>query len=304
MATRNSAGSGRWSEAGTWDTAPVDGDSVVITAGHNVWMDADLSAWTGLGDVTITSHSTTPGMLYWKNDTGPNLRIGTTNTNVRTDRINFIVSGTIYTKAAVDAGTALSGEDIHTGLYGAWALDIGTDGTIDITPATDNGSDVAYTSAALAAAGLPAVAASHIRLGYVTVMNSSEDFHPGIMALDAANNTTAYTSDSTNTFSYGYLKMRTAYHMLGTNAATKGRLLANSDGTWGTTTELEFKSKAIVDMGATTHIDAQYLDIKLYCTNPSATSVRCYGQVFAECTVDATGDTLTYTGLLGGRCIG
>ena len=44
MATRTSQGSGDWSNAATWDTAPADGDDVIIAAGHSVLMDTDTSA--------------------------------------------------------------------------------------------------------------------------------------------------------------------------------------------------------------------------------------------------------------------
>lgn len=46
MATRTSVGSGRWSDAATWDTGvPADGDTAVIAAGHTVIFDADQSAF-------------------------------------------------------------------------------------------------------------------------------------------------------------------------------------------------------------------------------------------------------------------
>ena len=77
MATRNAVASGAWSAAGTWDTPPADGDAVIITAGHSVLMDADLSAWTGLLTVTVQGHATTPGMLYFKAGTSGYLKIRT-----------------------------------------------------------------------------------------------------------------------------------------------------------------------------------------------------------------------------------
>ena len=57
MATRTSVGSGNWSSAGTWDTGvPVDGDTVIIAAGHTVVFDVDQSAFsTG---VTLTVNGT------------------------------------------------------------------------------------------------------------------------------------------------------------------------------------------------------------------------------------------------------
>lgn len=74
MATATSTSSGNWSAA-IWSGgsgsggAPADGDDVVIAAGHDVLMDSDLSAWTGLLHVTLTRHATTPAMLYFKDGT-------------------------------------------------------------------------------------------------------------------------------------------------------------------------------------------------------------------------------------------
>lgn len=78
MATITSAQSGNWSATSTWSggVVPVDGDAVVIAAGHNVLMDADQSAFTGLFNVTITG-GVTPGMLYGMNGTSGYLKIRT-----------------------------------------------------------------------------------------------------------------------------------------------------------------------------------------------------------------------------------
>lgn len=66
MAIRTSQQSGRWTEAATWGgTVPVDGDSVVIQAGHVVEFDANLSAWAGgIAGITLAGTlraSTVPG---------------------------------------------------------------------------------------------------------------------------------------------------------------------------------------------------------------------------------------------------
>ena len=82
MATATSNNSGNWSDD-IWDGGsgdggrPADGDAVVIAAGHNVLMNADLSGWTGLTTLTIASHATTPGMLYFKNGTDGHLKFRT-----------------------------------------------------------------------------------------------------------------------------------------------------------------------------------------------------------------------------------
>ncbi len=170
MATITSAGSGAWATGGTWvgGSAPADNDAVVIAAGHSVLMDADLSSYTGLQTVTITSHATTPAMLYFANGTS------------------------------------------------------------------------------------------------------------------------------------GHLKLRTGYNIVGTNAAAKGRLLANSNGTWGGTTALAFADKAVIDLQGTAKIDATYLDIALYCTQPSNLYVETYKTAYT-CTdqttdVNTTTNVITFTG--------
>src|SRR3990167_6084594 len=94
----------------------------------------------------------------------------------------------------------------------------------------------------------------------------------------------------------GDLKIRTGYNLLGTSGAAKGRLLANSDGIWGNTGSLAFADKAIIDLGATSIINAQYLDIALYCTQPTNWYVRTYETkydfVASAGTVDVVNNTI------------
>jgi len=175
MATATSTRSGRWSDA-IWSGgsgaggAPADGDAVVIAAGHNVLMNADLSSWTGLTTLTIASHATTPGMLYFKD---------------------------------------------------------GTD---------------------------------------------------------------------------GHLKFRTGtnYGILGNNdGVTLGRLLANHDGSWpagDTDDPLTFANKAIIQLDGTSRIMGTYLEIKLFCTQPTNTFVETYGAAYT-CTDQST-DINTTTGII------
>ena len=175
MATATSTGSGSWSDA-IWSGgsgaggAPADGDAVVIAAGHNVLMNADLSSWTGLTTLTIASHATTPGMLYFKD---------------------------------------------------------GTD---------------------------------------------------------------------------GHLKFRTGtnYGILGNNdGVTLGRLLANHDGSWpagDTDDPLTFANKAIIQLDGTSRIMGTYLEIKLFCTQPTNTFVETYGAAYT-CTDQST-DINTTTGII------
>ena len=121
----------------------------------------------------------------------PGLVIGSTTTAVANVAFDYIVNGAKYTKAAVATGTAPGNDVIPTGTYGAVALDIGADGTIDVIEAAANATG--YASAALAIAGLAAVTADHVRMGTVTVVKSDGAFTFGTTALSDANTTEVYT---------------------------------------------------------------------------------------------------------------
>ena len=107
-------------------------------------------------------------------DEAPGLDIGSTKPNVLNTAFEFHVNGDSYTKAAVAAGTALAGDNIPQSLYGAFALDIGINKTVDIIPAADNATG--YASAVLALVGIPAVGADHLRMGTVSVIKVDVDF--------------------------------------------------------------------------------------------------------------------------------
>ena len=126
--------------------------------------------------------------------TTPTLGIGSTPANVANVAFTFRVNGVGYAKAAVAAGTATGASTVPTGTFGACAFDIGVDGTVDAVLATDNATG--YASAVLAAAGLPAAAAGHVRMGYVTASKSDGNFVFGTTALDAVNTTVAYTNSA------------------------------------------------------------------------------------------------------------
>lgn len=125
----------------------------------------------------------------------PALAIGSTTTAVATALFHYMIGGKHYIKAAVAAGTAPGNDVIPTGTYGAVALDIGADGTLDAVEATANATG--YASAALAVAGLPAAAAGHARVGWVTATKSDGNFTFGTTDLNAANTTVAYTDATT-----------------------------------------------------------------------------------------------------------
>lgn len=121
----------------------------------------------------------------------PTLSMGSTAQNVANLAFYYSIGGTVYYKAAVAAGTAPGNDAVPAGKFGAVAFDIGVDGTIDAVEAPANATG--YASALLAAAALPAPAADHARMGYVTATKSDGVFTFGTTALNAANTTVAYT---------------------------------------------------------------------------------------------------------------
>jgi hypothetical protein len=125
----------------------------------------------------------------------PVLAIGSTPENVANIAFDFQIGGVKYSRAAVAAGTALAGDNVPQNTYGAWRLEIGVNGTIDIVAATGNA--VGYVSAALAIAGLPAVSDDHAEMGYVTAINSAAVFEPGTTSLALGTVTAAYTDGRT-----------------------------------------------------------------------------------------------------------
>jgi len=121
----------------------------------------------------------------------PGLAIGSTADLVSSIAFQFSIGGVVYNKAANAVGTAPGNDVIPEDLFGACAFDIGVDGTIDAVEAAANSTG--YASAVLAAAGIPAAAAGHARMGYVTVTKSDGAFTFDTTNLDAANTTVAYT---------------------------------------------------------------------------------------------------------------
>jgi hypothetical protein len=121
----------------------------------------------------------------------PGLAGGSNADDVANIAFSFSIGGVVYNKAAITTGTGPGNDVVPEDLYGACAFDIGADGTVDAVEATDNATG--YASAALAAAGLPAAAAGHARMGYVTATKSDGAFTFGTTNLNAANTTVAFT---------------------------------------------------------------------------------------------------------------
>ena len=121
----------------------------------------------------------------------PGLAIGTDTTAVSNVAFTYTINGIQYAKAAVAAGVEPGNDVIPQNLYGAVALDIDAAGTVTIAEAAANATG--YASAALAIAGIPAVAADKVRMGTVTAIKTDGAFTFGTTALNAANSTVVYT---------------------------------------------------------------------------------------------------------------
>jgi len=124
--------------------------------------------------------------------TSPAGAVGSTAANVANAAFDFYITSAKYTKAADAVGTAPGNDVVPQGKYGAVRFDIGADGTFDVVEATGNATG--YDTAALAEAGLPAVADAHERVITVTATKSDSAFTFGTTALNAANTTVVITS--------------------------------------------------------------------------------------------------------------
>jgi len=120
------------------------------------------------------------------------LAIGSNQAYVSNLACSYFIGGVEYTLAANAVGTAPGNDVVPINKYGCVAFEIGTDGTLDAIEASDNSTG--YNTAALAVAGLPAVQANHVRLGWVTAIKTDGAFTFGTTNLNAANVTAAYTS--------------------------------------------------------------------------------------------------------------
>ena len=126
----------------------------------------------------------------------PGLAVGSTADLIANAVFDFQINGVRYTKAVDAVGVEPGNDVIVQSKYGAVAFDIGADLTVDIVEAAGN-ADPSYDSAALAIAGIPAVAADHVRCGTVTVTKSDGTFTFGTTEFSAANVTDVFTDATT-----------------------------------------------------------------------------------------------------------
>lgn len=125
----------------------------------------------------------------------PVLAVGSTADLIANAVFDFQINGVRYTKAVDAVGVEPGNDVIPSSKYGAVAFDIGADGNVDVIEASANATG--YASAILAIAGIPAVAANHVRCGTVTVVKSDGTFTFGTTEFSAANVTDVFTDETT-----------------------------------------------------------------------------------------------------------
>lgn len=104
----------------------------------------------------------------------PLLVVGTTAENVRNYAFAYRMAGVNYTKAAVAAGTALSGAtNIAVSKFGGFKVYIETDGTVTTKPP---GTAQTYASMALASAAVTAITneTRFLEIGKVLIANNAD----------------------------------------------------------------------------------------------------------------------------------
>jgi hypothetical protein len=99
-----------------------------------------------------------------------------------------VINGVLQYVASAETAVV---DTIPKNTYGCWALEVGTNGTIDEIGAAAN--TTGYGSAALAVAGLPAVQSDHARLGYATCIHTGANFIGGTTEWSTAGVTEVYT---------------------------------------------------------------------------------------------------------------
>ena len=111
-------------------------------------------------------------------DTGlvssPLLAVGTTAENIRNYAFSYRIAGTNYTKAAVAAGTVLSGAtNIAASKFGGFKVYIETDGTVTTKPP---GTAQTYANAALATVAIDAITneTRFLEIGKVLIANDAD----------------------------------------------------------------------------------------------------------------------------------
>lgn len=115
--------------------------------------------------------------------------IGTCQLKVSLAATDYTVNGIQYSKTAVANQALPACATVPTAKYGAFAWQIGSDGTVDGVAATANATG--YSTAAAALAGLPAVSSNHARMATLVHYSGVCNFVPGTSKLSAHGATSA-----------------------------------------------------------------------------------------------------------------
>jgi len=171
-------------------TAPTDAGSYdlpsnVVDVQEPVWIDGEkIRLYRDLGAFYERFPDVEEGYT-----TPPTLAIGTDTTKVLHAAFAYRIQDRTY--EAASAETALSGDTIPSGKYGAYLLSIDTDGTVTVTDGANNATGHDTISAAID--DLPAAGSDEVTMGYVVVLTTGATFIPGTTALDAGTVTDTYT---------------------------------------------------------------------------------------------------------------
>ena len=123
--------------------------------------------------------------------TMPALAIGTDTKKVANSAFSYRTNDREYTFQKSAAETALSGSTIPQSKYGAFRLEIDSNGVIHIVEAADN--SIGYLTAGDAMEGLGEESDQNACMGFVVVYNNSGTFIPGTTALNASGMTVTFT---------------------------------------------------------------------------------------------------------------
>jgi len=189
--------------------------------------------------------------------------------------------------------SALVGRRIRLGASNWYSISANTATSATITSPPGNGTYAYLLGGAPIDSDIVVVAANNtviVDADYTALTNGIA----GLTITSHASTPGMLTFKSDGTAAVYGLKIKAGTTIVGTNAAAKGRLLANSDNVWGHTTAVPFASKNTILLDTTAYIDATYLDIALYGTQPTNYSVEVWGATYTV-TGSGANDTLTAT---------
>lgn len=167
------------------DDGSYDLPSNIVDVQDPVWRDGDA--------ITLYRDLATFYELYPDNlegyTTPPTLSIGTDTTKVLHQAFSYQIQGRTYEVASAE--TALSGDTIPDGKYGAFLLTVDEDGSVTVYDGDTNATGWDTISAALD--DLPGIGQDEVVMGFVVVFTDGATFIPGTTGLDAAEVTDTYT---------------------------------------------------------------------------------------------------------------